>query len=84
LCNRAAERVGLDEVREPPPAVDLHDGQPLAIRLLQMGYAGDVDLPKLEPELVPELSKLLECALAEVTAPRVVERDLRLTGRCHA
>jgi hypothetical protein len=84
LCNRAAKRIRLDVIRKTPPAVDLDDRQPFAVRLLQLGYAGDVDLAQLEAELVPELSNLLERAFAEVAAPCVIDGDLdRSTGRCH-
>jgi hypothetical protein len=84
LCNRTAERIELNVIGEPPPAVDLDDRQPLPIGRLELGIACDVDLPQLEPELLVEAPNLLERSLAQMAPLRVVEHDLRLMGRCHA
>jgi hypothetical protein len=83
LCNRTAEGTQLDVVGEPSPAVDLDDGEPLAIAGLELRIAGDVDLTELEVELVAEAPQLLERALAEMASRRVVDGDLRSTDRCH-
>jgi hypothetical protein len=84
LCNRSPERLELDVVREPPPAVDLDDRQPLSIGRLEHGIARDVDLPQLEPELRLEFPHLPERAFAEMTSLGVVEDDLGLRDRCPA
>jgi hypothetical protein len=76
LCNRTPEGVHLQVVCKAPPAVDLHDRQPLAILRLERGIAGDVDLAKAEAELRLQLSKLLERALAEVAALGVEDDDV--------
>jgi hypothetical protein len=52
LCELSPQRVGLDEVRERALAVDLDDGQPLAVARLQLGVSADVDLLELEAELL--------------------------------
>jgi hypothetical protein len=79
LCNRAAERLGLYEVGKASPAVDLDDGQPLAVRGLESVVAGDVDELELEVELLLKRLHLLECAFAQMAARRVVEDDVRLS-----
>jgi hypothetical protein len=84
LCNRTSERVELDVVREAPPAVDLDHRQPLAIGGLESRVSADVDLAQLEPELVSEPPQLRQRALAKVTALRVEDGYVGLTGRCHA
>jgi hypothetical protein len=76
LCNRTAEGIDLDVVREAPPAVDLDDRQPLAILGLERLVAGDVDLAKPEAELVPEGSHLRQRPLTEVAALGVVDDDV--------
>jgi hypothetical protein len=76
LCNRSAERIELDVVREPPASVDLDDRQPLSIGRFELGIAGDVDLAQLEPELLVQAAHLLECALAQMAPLRVVDDDL--------
>jgi hypothetical protein len=80
LCNRSPEGVGLDVVRETAPAVDLDHGQPLAVLGLEGGIAGDVDLPEVEAELLPERSHDAAGRLAEMTARGVVEDDLGRYG----
>jgi hypothetical protein len=77
LCNRSPEGVGLHVIREPAPAVDLHDRQPLAVFGLEGGVAGDVDLPQVEPELLPELGDHAAGALAQMAARGVIQDDLR-------
>ena len=52
MCNRPAQRFGVHVVDEPPPAVDLHDRDPLAIRRLELGIAVDRNLAQFEAELV--------------------------------
>ena len=76
MCNRAAQCVDLHVVREAAPAVDLDDRQPLAIRGLELGLAGDVDLVQVEAELGSERTHLGERTLAEVAPLRVIDDDL--------
>ena len=83
MCNRPAEGVGLDVVREAPPAVDLDDREPLPVNRLEGLVTRDFDLAQLEAELVAERPHLFERALAEMAACRVVDGDVGLTGRCH-
>ena len=83
MCNRTPECVELYVVRKTSPAVDLHDRQPGAVRLLEGGVAGNVDLPQLEVELVAHPAHLCERALAQMTTRRVKDGDVGLTGRCH-
>jgi hypothetical protein len=75
LCNRSTEGIGLHVVREASPAVDLYDGDPLAIVGFEFVIAADVDLHELEPELVTEGTHLLERALTQVTADSVIHDD---------
>jgi hypothetical protein len=65
----------MDVVGENALALDLHDGQPLAVAGLELGVAADVDL--LELERMPRTHGLEHAAstLAEVTAGRREERD---------
>jgi hypothetical protein len=97
LCRGQAppERVLVDVVREDALAVDLHDGQPLAVARLELRVAVDRHLVEHEPELVPERAHLLERPLAEVTAGRVEDRysdgllyviqdSVGVRGRAHA
>jgi hypothetical protein len=74
LCDLPTERVGLDEVGERPPTVDLHDRKPLAIPGLELRVAADVDLLQLEPQLVPRRVDDTPRGDAEV-APLGVEED---------
>ena len=39
-------------IDETPPAIDLHHGDPLAVRRLELGIAVDRHLTQLEVELV--------------------------------
>jgi hypothetical protein len=66
----------MDVVDEAPPAVDLHDRDPLAIRSLERGIALDRDLPQLEAELVPRSGDDAPGRLAEMAAGRGEEDDL--------
>jgi hypothetical protein len=77
LCDLPPECLGIDVVHERPLAADLDDRQPLAVALLQLGHAGDLDLLELEPELRLERGQRLAGALAEVTAGGRVEPDQR-------
>jgi hypothetical protein len=83
LCGfeAAAERAFLDVVGARALAVDLHDGDPLAVRGLQQRVTVDRDLFQLEPELVPEGGDLGPRPVAQVAAGRVVERYVRSTDR---
>ena len=75
LCEPAPERFGVHVVREDPLAVDLDDGQPLAVARLELGIAGDVDLLELEVLLAAQLGQLRSRALAEMAVGGVVEGD---------
>jgi phosphoglycerate dehydrogenase-like enzyme len=74
LCNRTAERIGVDVVDEPPPAVDLDHRDPLPVLGLE-GVAVDPDLAQLEAELVPRRTDDTAGRLAQVAARRGVEDD---------
>jgi hypothetical protein len=63
-------------VDEAPPAVDLDDRDPLAVRGLELGVAVDRDLPQLEAELVPCRGDDTPRRRAEVAARRGEEDDL--------
>ena len=65
----------MDVVGEDPLAVDLDDGQPLAVTGLELGVARDVHLLEREAELGAELLELLARPVAEVAALCVIERD---------
>ena len=79
LCRRqlAPKRLRLDVVGADPLAVDLDDGDQLAVPRLERGIAVDPDLLELEAEFVPEPCELRPGALAEVAAVRLVEDDAR-------
>jgi hypothetical protein len=76
LCNRSAEGVWLDVIREPAPAVDLHDRQPLAVLRLERLVAGDVHLPQVEAELLLELGDDATGSLTQVAARGVIHDDV--------
>jgi hypothetical protein len=76
LCNRTAEGIDLEVVREAPPTVDLDDREPLAVLGLERVVAGDVHLAEGEPELGLERANLRQRPLAEVAALRVVDDDV--------
>jgi hypothetical protein len=84
LCNRTAERFGLEVIGETPPPVDLDDREPFAVLGFERGVAADVDLAQREAELDLKHTELLEHALAEVAALRVIDDDCGARGRCHA
>jgi hypothetical protein len=75
LCNRPAERIGVDVVDETPPAVDLHDRDPLPVSGLETGVAVDRDLPQVEAELVSRRADDAAGRLAEMAAGSGVEDD---------
>jgi hypothetical protein len=64
-------------VGKTPPAVDLDHRDPLAVRRLELRVPADVDLSQLEAELHAQPAHLLERALAEVAALRVIDDYLR-------
>jgi hypothetical protein len=63
-------------VCKSPPAVDLDDGEPLTVRSLERGIAGDVDLPEREAELRLQRAHLSEHPLAQMTAGSVIDDDV--------
>ena len=76
MCDLPAERLRLDEVRERPLAIDLHDWKPLAVAGLELRVAADVHLLQLEPKLVPRRVDDPARGGAEVTPLGVVEGDV--------
>jgi hypothetical protein len=64
-------------VGKTPPAVDLDHRDPLAVRRLELRVPADVDLAQVERELLAKPAQLLERALAEVAALRVIDDYLR-------
>jgi hypothetical protein len=81
LCEPPAKGFDVDEVREDLLAVDLDDGNQLAVAALELRVAGDVDLLELESELVAQGVERLAGALAQVAARRPVEDNLRDRAR---
>jgi hypothetical protein len=75
LCDLPTERLRLDEVRERPLALDLHDRKPLAVPRLELRVTADVDLLQLEPELVPRRVEDPPRGCAEVAPLGVEEGD---------
>jgi hypothetical protein len=69
------ERRLVHVVGEDPLAVDLDDGDQLAVGRLELWVAVDRDLLQLEPELVAERPDLRERTLAEVAPGTVINRD---------
>jgi hypothetical protein len=63
-------------VDEAPPAVDLHDRDPLTVGRLQLGIAVDRHLPQLEAELVARRGDDAPSRRAQVAARRGIEDDL--------
>ena len=61
-------------VEEGAPAVDLHHRQELAVALLELRDAGDVDLLELERELLRNAGDRVPRPLAQV-APAGAEED---------
>jgi hypothetical protein len=81
LCGEAAaEALRLDVVDERTDAVDLDHREKRAVARLELLVAGDVDLAQVELELGTELDQLRPRPLAQVTALRVEEDDLRRYG----
>jgi hypothetical protein len=76
LCNCAPERVRVDVVHEPAPAVDLDDRDPLPVRRLELGIAVDRNLRQLEAELVARGGDDTAGSRAEVAASRGEENYL--------
>ena len=76
LCELPTECFGVQVVGEDQLAVDLDNGQPLAVARLEPRLAGDVDLLELEGLLAAELGQLRSRALAEMAVGSVVEGDL--------
>jgi hypothetical protein len=74
----------VDVVGEGLLALDLDDGNQLAVTRLELRGAVDTDLLQLEVELVPESANLRERAPAEVAPVRVIDDDPRLRDRAHA
>src|SRR6266566_599357 len=83
LCSRelAPEGLGLHVVGADALAVDLDDGDQLAVTRLQLSVALDRDLDQLEPELIAKLGELGLRPLAKVAALGFVEDDLRRLRR---
>ena len=71
----AAQRVGVDEVRERPLSVDLDHRQQLSIPRLERGIPADVDDLELEAELGLDAEQDLPGPLAETTVRRAEEPD---------
>ena len=69
------QAVDRDEVRERANAVDLDHGEKLAVFSLERGDTADVDELETERRSCLCIADDLECALAEMAALRVVERD---------
>jgi hypothetical protein len=66
----APERGLVEPVDEGPLAVDLDHRQPLTVLRLELGIAGDVDLPVVELDLGAQRGELPPRALAQVAAVR--------------
>jgi hypothetical protein len=75
LCKLSAERIWLDEIRERPFSVDLHNRQPLAIASLEPRVSTDVDLLELERHFGSHRLDRALRSCAEVAAFGVVEDD---------
>ena len=71
------ERLLVDVVGEDALAVDLDDGDPLAVARLELGVAVDRDLLELEAELLVQSAHLPHGPLAEVTIRGGVDDDFR-------
>jgi len=62
-------------VHEATPAVDLHDGDPLAVLRFELGIAVDLHLPQLEAQLLSSRGHDALGGLAEVAARGGEEDD---------
>ena len=71
----AAQRVGVDEVRERLLSVDRDDRDALAIPPLELRIGGDVHLAKLEGNVRADALEHCQRAVAEVAAFGAEERD---------
>ena len=76
MCESASHCIGRHEVHERLLAVDLDDGEQLAVARLELGVVVDQDLFELEAELVSERRDGLARTLAEVAPLRAVEPDV--------
>jgi hypothetical protein len=65
----------VDVVDETPPAVDLHDRDPLPVLGFESGVAVDRHLPQVEAELVPRRTDDAAGRFAEMAAGSGVEDD---------
>ena len=72
-----SQGVRVDEVRERPLAVHLHDRNALAVARLQLGIEADVDELEIEAKLGPQGRHDLEGALAERAVFSVEDPDRR-------
>jgi hypothetical protein len=79
LCARelAPEGLWLDVVGADTLAVDLDNGNQLAVARLELGVAVDHDLDQFEPKLVPKLEQLGAGPFAEVATLALVQDDSR-------
>jgi hypothetical protein len=76
LCAQPpAQSVGVHVVRERLPAVDLDHRQPFAIAGLQRRVAADVDLEKVELDLLLHPEQDIARTLAQVAVLRVIQND---------
>jgi hypothetical protein len=64
-------------VRERAPPVDLHDREQLAVAGFELRVARDVDLLKIERDLVADRSERRPRAVAQVAPGCAVEDDAR-------
>ena len=77
MCNRLTQRFGVHVIDEAPPTVDLNHRDPLAVGRLELGIAVDRHLLQLETDLVACSRDDAPSRLAQVTARRGEEDDLR-------
>jgi hypothetical protein len=63
-------------VDEAPAAVDLHDGDPLPVRSLEVGVAVDRDLAELEAQLFVRLGDYAAGRLAKVATRGRIQDDV--------
>jgi hypothetical protein len=77
LCGYfAAKRIWIHVIDESALAVDLDDGEPLAILRLEPRIPADVDFIELEVDVLADLFENRARSLAEVAALRVIQDDL--------
>ena len=76
MCNRPAECLRLEVVREAAAAVDLDDREPRAVLRLERLVAGDVHLSQVEAELLLELGDEAAGPLTQVAARGVIDDDV--------